>query len=281
MTSLELSMDERRQLVREIFLLALSVVAIINAILIFVPLLPTTDNRVLLIMNLIMAIIFFVDYLISQLRAESKVRYFLREFGWADLLSSIPFPPFPLFRVFSSAVTLRHLRQLGGRAAIRDLGLNRANGALYLAILLALVLVEFASLSIVSIESSNPEANIKTAGDAIWWSYVTITTIGYGDRYPVTGTGRFIGALLMTVGVGLFSVLTGYLANAFLGRPTSRPAQPAQDGAGLPMEVEIAASLSTADDLERLLREHEELVGRLRLHLERLEAEAGRQDEDA
>jgi voltage-gated potassium channel len=62
----------------------------------------------------------------------------------------------------------------------------------------------------------NPDANIKTASDAIWYTIVTISTVGYGDRYPTTGPGRIIGALIIIVGVGIFGTFTGYLANLFL-----------------------------------------------------------------
>lgn len=58
-----------------------------------------------------------------------------------------------------------------------------------------------------------PESNIKTAEDAIWWAFVTITTVGYGDRFPVTTEGRIIAALLMTAGVGLFGTFTGFIAS--------------------------------------------------------------------
>jgi voltage-gated potassium channel len=82
--------------------------------------------------------------------------------------------------------------------------------------------LEISSLLIISIEARLPEANIKTASDAIWWGYVTITTVGYGDLYPVTNSGRTVGIFLLTAGVGLFGVLTGYLANAFLAPPDER-----------------------------------------------------------
>ena len=61
----------------------------------------------------------------------------------------------------------------------------------------------FSSIAILQVET-DPNSNIKTAEDAIWWSYVTITTVGYGDKYPVTTEGRIIAVILMTVGVGLF-----------------------------------------------------------------------------
>jgi len=61
-----------------------------------------------------------------------------------------------------------------------------------------------------------PESNIKTAGDAIWWAFVTITTVGYGDRFPVTSAGRIIAAFLMITGVALFGTFTGFVAAWFM-----------------------------------------------------------------
>ena len=59
-------------------------------------------------------------------------------------------------------------------------------------------------------------SNIKTAEDALWWSFVTVTTVGYGDLYPVTTAGRIIAAALMTVGVALFGTFTAYVASWFV-----------------------------------------------------------------
>ena len=68
-------------------------------------------------------------------------------------------------------------------------------------------------------ESSSPEANITNANDAIWWAYVTITTVGYGDRYPVTTLGRIVGIIVMTTGVGIFATFAGYLSSKLLSPP--------------------------------------------------------------
>ena len=67
-----------------------------------------------------------------------------------------------------------------------------------------------------SIEEYAPQANITTASDALWYTIVTISTVGYGDQYPVTDAGRILGALIIVVGVGIFGTFTGYLANFFL-----------------------------------------------------------------
>jgi voltage-gated potassium channel len=65
-------------------------------------------------------------------------------------------------------------------------------------------------------EGSAPDASITTGQDAIWYLIVTMSTVGYGDLYPVTDLGRLIGSVIIVVGVGVFGTLTGFLANAFM-----------------------------------------------------------------
>ena len=81
-----------------------------------------------------------------------------------------------------------------------------------------------------SSRARDPTSNIHTASDAIWWGLVTITTVGYGDRFPVTDGGRIIGVFLLFAGIALFSVLTGFIANAFLApRRVARRRAPRSD----------------------------------------------------
>jgi voltage-gated potassium channel len=81
-----------------------------------------------------------------------------------------------------------------------------------------MALVVFCSIAVLHFETE-PESNIKTAEDAIWWAFATITTVGYGDRYPVTSEGRFVATILMCAGVGLFGTFSGFLAAWFIGTP--------------------------------------------------------------
>lgn len=74
-----------------------------------------------------------------------------------------------------------------------------------------------------SVERSSPEANITTAADALWYVIVTMSTVGYGDAYPVSTAGRELTTLIIVVGVGIFGTLTGYLANLFLAPPKESP----------------------------------------------------------
>ena len=64
--------------------------------------------------------------------------------------------------------------------------------------------------------AGNQLANICSLGDGIWWSFVTVTTVGYGDYFPVSNGGRILAGVLMTIGVGLFGILTSYLATIFI-----------------------------------------------------------------
>jgi voltage-gated potassium channel len=73
----------------------------------------------------------------------------------------------------------------------------------------------------VLVESNAPNGNILTGNDAVWWSIVTIATVGYGDRYPTTPIGRLIGVAMIVMGVSLFSVLTSFIATGFVSRRRS------------------------------------------------------------
>jgi voltage-gated potassium channel len=78
------------------------------------------------------------------------------------------------------------------------------------------VVVSFASTGILLVETS-PDSNIRTAEDALWWAMTTITTVGYGDRFPVTNAGRIIASAMMLCGIGLFGSLSGVAASFFIG----------------------------------------------------------------
>jgi len=92
---------------------------------------------------------------------------------------------------------------------------KRSHSTFAAAALLALIFIFGASTAILHFETL-PESNIHTAGDAIWWAISTITTVGYGDRYPITAEGRVVAVLLMIAGVGLFGAFSAALAAWFL-----------------------------------------------------------------
>ena len=93
---------------------------------------------------------------------------------------------------------------------------NRATVALLIAVFCTFMVVQFGSMLVIGPEQKTEGSNIETAEEAIWWSYVTITTVGYGDYYPVSLQGRLVGILLLTLGIALFAVITSFLSNAFI-----------------------------------------------------------------
>ena len=159
--------------------------------------------------------------------------YFLKQFGWADLLASMPFPQLKILRLFRVIRVWRLLNELGPKGIVDEFVSNRARSALLTLLLFVILLIEFGSLTILSVERYNPDAPIQTASDAVWYTFVTITTVGYGDMYPVTQLGRMIGIVIMAVGVGLFGTLTGYLSHLFLGSTNIE-----EDEAAIPRQLE-------------------------------------------
>jgi voltage-gated potassium channel len=74
------------------------------------------------------------------------------------------------------------------------------------------VLITISSLLILPLERGAAGAEIRSGADAFWWSFVTVTTVGYGDYTPVTFPGRVLAMVLMTFGIGIFAVLTSFVA---------------------------------------------------------------------
>jgi len=246
----------------EAFIGVLSVVSILNILFIYLAKSDAVD-AVVQIMNGILSAIFLVDFTFRFVTAgEDRWRYFFRQFGWADLVASIPIPQLKILRVFRLFRAYRLGKAYGVGNMMRTFWVERAQSALLAVLLFILLLLEFGSMAMVWAEEDAPGANITTGGDAVWWAYVTITTVGYGDQFPVTPTGRFIGILVMTGGVALFGVLTGFLANTFLS-PT-KAAQPAAD-------VKAADAKSMLAGVRRRLEEQEAVNAKLRAQLEEIE----------
>lgn len=158
--------------------------------------------------------VFLIDFVISLSRAESKIRFL--KWGWIDLISSIPSLPFlrwgRLARVFRILRVLRGLRS--GAQVHRMLKQSRAKSAFCFVGLTSFIAVIMGGILILEFESGE-SGNIKNGPDALWWAFVTMTTVGYGDFYPVSVGGRTVAVILMLVGIGLFGTFTGYVASWF------------------------------------------------------------------
>ena len=199
----------------EIFVGVLSILSILNLFLGWIWTDPDMSG-VLNIMNGIFSVVFLGDFTYRILTTHDKSGYFFRRFGWADLLASLPFQQTKILRVFRLFRVYRLMRNVGPKKILNTLTKDRAGSALYVLLIMGFLVMEFGALAILKAEKANPDANIQTASDAVWYVLVTISTVGYGDRYPTTGLGRIYGGIIILVGVGIFGTFTGFLANFFL-----------------------------------------------------------------
>jgi voltage-gated potassium channel len=189
----------------EIFVVAVSLLSLVNIVLLVLPI-EAGDKGVIIVVEVLIGFILVGDFLQRLIRYHPSRDYFFRQLGWLDLLGSLPLPGLRLFRIVRIVRLVRELRRKGGRRMVREISAGRAEASLLLVVFLVIVTIQFSAMAVLSIESSTPGSNINSASDALWWAWVTMTTVGYGDVYPVSNGGRIVGVLLMTMGVGLFGV---------------------------------------------------------------------------
>ncbi len=213
----------------EIFIGALAVLSLVNIVLLAF-LHDDATKTVVWAVDALLSFVFLVDFLVRLRRAPSRSEYFFKKFGWADLLASLPFPQLKVLRIFRLIRVIRLLRQYGAKNIVRSLLKDRGGSALLTLLLIGILVLEFGSLLMLGLERGTPDANITTASDAIWYVIVTMSTVGYGDEYPITNAGRELGVVIIVVGVGIFGTLTGYLANLFLApKDATEPTGPSGD----------------------------------------------------
>lgn len=168
---------------------------------------PTT-LKVLEAISLFIFLIFAADLVLrvviswSDFKSLNGFINFLKH-NWLGILALMA----PMLR---SLAVLRVLVVLRGIAPFMQSRVSKLS--FYVGTALPLIIFT-ASVSVLEAEGANPDANIRSLSDAIWWSLVTVTTVGFGDRYPVTTEGRAVASLLIFVGIALFSTLTAVIAS--------------------------------------------------------------------
>jgi len=205
--------------------LAIGILALFSLLLlipIFFGNLSSQDKTVLIYLEDGLCVVFLFDFFRSLRLAPNKWAYFLKGGGWLDLLGSIPFYAFAIFRVARLFRIVRQLRRMTGGEFRRMLTRQLAQSTLLFTLVVALILVFTLSWLVLIAEQNASNANIKTYHDAVWWAFVTITTVGYGDYYPVTGWGQCMAVILMFFGLGIIGVLSSYLASTFISRQRRR-----------------------------------------------------------
>ena len=208
-----------------LFILVVTIFSLAVMVLLLLPL-DAETHELLWFYDNAACVIFLIDFAYNITGARPRRAYFIGQRGWLDLLGSIPsfgfFQLTALLRLARLSRLARVGRLLGGNSRkelVHDMVVNRGQYATFVTILLGGMVLAISSLLVLQFESRSPDANIVTGGDAIWWGFVTITTVGYGDFYPVTPLGRMTGVLVMFAGVGIIGALASILASILVPSP--------------------------------------------------------------
>jgi voltage-gated potassium channel len=197
------------------------------------PGLPSGWQGVCRWVNYIVWAVFIVDYVVRVSIARQRGSYVVRHVP--DLLM-IALPVLRPLRLLRVVMLLRFVN----RQATDSL---RGRVAFYVGGSTVLVLF-CAALAVLDAERHSARANIISFGDALWWAITTMSTVGYGDRYPVTTEGRFVAGALMLTGVALIGVVTASIASWLIDRVR---------------EVEAETQAATRDDIAALRDEIQQL----------------------
>jgi voltage-gated potassium channel len=253
----------------EIFILVLTVLSLIIMVGLILPTLSPATRSLLNIYDNLICVVFLFDFTLNMVRASPKRDYFIGRRGWLDLLGSIPtlgfFKLTALFRLARLSRLARITRLLRGRhkrELIDDVIQHRGQYAAFITVLAGFVVLVVSSVLVLQFESHSPDANITTGGDALWWAVVTITTVGYGDKYPVTPGGRLTAVFVMFAGVGIIGSLASILASILVPSPTDDDEEEEEDQpestsplppAGGSLQVELAAIRQELAGLRQLV----------------------------
>jgi voltage-gated potassium channel len=180
---------------------------VVYAVPILWPELPAGWELACEVANWVIWAIFGLDYLVRVALADDRWGFFRSHpFDLAVLV-------LPMLRPLRLLQLLKVLMVIERRTDVW----TRGRLAVYVGATTAL-LVFVASLAILEAERDAPEGSIETFGEAVWWSLVTVTTVGYGDYFPTTGTGRAVAVAMMLCGIGLLGFVTGSLASWVMER---------------------------------------------------------------
>ncbi|MBU7014633.1 MAG: ion transporter [Theionarchaea archaeon] len=155
--------------------------------------------------------VFIVEFSVRLWKEKDRKIFF--KMHWLEIPGMIPFTIFNISRTFRILRLFRLVRVYSLLKRFSRLYKKRfVKNELQYAFLILMTILLLSAFGVYLFEGrTNPE--IESAGDALWWSVVTVTTVGYGDKVPVTPLGKAIGVILMFTGIGLIGVLSGTIAS--------------------------------------------------------------------
>ena len=203
------------------FVQSLIVISLITFTIDTLPDLKPESRSILGLIEIFTIAVFTVEYLLRLYVADKKLKFVFSFYGLVDLAAIIPF-------YISSGIDLRSVRIFRLLRLIRILKLfryNRAVARFHRALLIAkeeliifgfvaIIMLYLSAVGIYYFENEAQPDQFKSVVHSLWWAVTTLTTVGYGDMFPVTGGGKFFTFLVLMVGLGIVSVPTGLIASA-------------------------------------------------------------------
>ena len=171
----------------------------------FVSTVSTSTQRLLDYIQWISWFAFAIDLTYGVIKSDNWKRYLLKH--PLDVLAvTRPFPrPLRVLRVISF-----------GALALEKVALARSMAVTTKVIVTTIFLTYIAAVQMTIFERDADGSNIKNFGDGIWWAFVSVTTVGYGDKYPVTTSGKFLAVALLVLGISLLATITASVATSFI-----------------------------------------------------------------
>ena len=215
---------------RDLFMVFLAILSI--AILVYdeVATIPPDERYALVVIDALIVLVFAAEFVAGLWRAEDKKAYWKSR--WWELPGLLPMAvgQASFLRVFRLVRVIRVVRVLRVISVLSRLRRANAVAKVFLArshlanvAVVALTLIVTCSYLEFLFEKDSETGHFKTFGDALWWGLVTTTTVGYGDKFPVTVAGRLVAGVLMLTGIGTIGVLAGTFANALIGAASAPP----------------------------------------------------------
>jgi len=203
------------------FIQGLILLSIITFSIETLPDLKPQTKSILNSIELFSVIIFSLEYVLRIYVADSKPKFMFSFFGIIDLLAILPF-------YLSFGVDLRSLRALRFLRLFRVLKLVRYNKAInhfsravksskeeiLLFIFITLILIYFSAIGIYYFENQAQPEHFSSIFDSLWWAIITLTTVGYGDVYPITVGGKIFTFFILMIGLGIVAIPTGIISSA-------------------------------------------------------------------
>ena len=205
----------------DLFIQALIVLSLVSFSIETLPDLSKNTKRILNITETITVIIFTVEYLLRIFVADKKLKFVFSFYGLIDFFAILPFyiasgidlrsiRVFRLFRLFRAFKMFRYSKAIQ-RFKVAFL---KVKEELILFLVAAGFLLFIASVGIFYCENSAQPEQFKSVFHCLWWAVVTLTTVGYGDVYPITVGGKVFTSFIAIVGIGIIAVPTGLIASA-------------------------------------------------------------------